>query len=120
MTQINEFRLEALLESLMAKVRPDPSYRDRCDVGYRMVDEAFIIDITTPVSESCSTPLPFVKGVSFDEGVTWRLFEQQESRWEISPQHSAFMSIDELMQTVETLVSETLEQHLSEADGHAV
>ncbi len=72
-----------------------------------MVDNAFIIDITTPVSEDRSVPRPFLKAVSLDEGSTWRLFEQQDGQWVVARQ-GALMGVNEVLQVIEPLVAQVL------------
>ena len=119
MTYINQFRLEASLESLMARVRPDPSLRTRCDVSFRIIDDTFIIDLISPVAEEHTAALPYLKGVTFDGGVTWRLFEQQGGQWDLAKQHNAFVSLEELLETAEQLIKTHMSSVLMRGEDHA-
>ena len=119
MTNINLFRLEALLESLMASVRPDPSLRSHHDVTFRIIDDSFIIDVISPVAEGHTAALPYLKGVTFDGGVTWRLFEQQDGQWDLAKQHNAFVSLEELLETGEQLIKVHMSSVMMKDEDHA-
>ena len=119
MTNINLFRLEALLESLMASVRPDHSLRSHHDVSFRIIDAAFIIDVISPVAERHTAALPYLKGVTFDSGVTWCLFEQSDGQWDLARQHNAFVSLEELLETLEQLIKTRMSSMMMEEAHHA-
>lgn len=97
-------RAHQLIRSFVARHRPPPSFRNRLDIDYRIVDDSVVLLLKRPASDGSGIMLdtPFAKAIHLPDPSRWQVCHLDASQhWRSCPQSEAVDSLEQFITMVE-------------------